>query len=333
MVKIGFSLPDELSHVSLDQTLRLARRADEVGLHSVWKQEASGSNAFATLGAIAQATDGIKLGTGIVNVHSRSPTLLGMSAATLQQLSGGRALLGLGVSSAPIIEQWHGGEFDRPLRRMREAIEVIREVYTGGAVEYDGEIFDVGPYQMMLDTPGKVPIFNAAIGETNRRLTGEYADGWLPAFVPRSSFAEQVAEVRSSARKADRDPEDVMISPSVPVAVAADPTQAEKRVRYLLAQEMAVGYNEQVNEYEFGAAPDRAGELFESGRREEAMETVSQAMLDEFTIYGTKAEVRAQLQAYFEDGADMVLAHPSFNATVPEMERIVDALGEIASSE
>jgi len=175
------------------------RHADEAGLHSVWKQEASGSNGVATLAAITQCTTDVRIGTGVASVYSRTPTLLGMSAATLQRLSSGRALLGLGVSSPPLVEQWHGLSFDQPLRRLRETIEIIRQTTAGGTVDYSGDVFDIGPYTMALETSTDVPIFNAAIGDANRRLTGEYADGWLPAFVPQSSFSATVADVRECA--------------------------------------------------------------------------------------------------------------------------------------
>lgn len=332
MPELGLVLPDEFSHVSLDRTLEFAKRADELGLHSVWKQEASGSNGVATLAAVAQCTNGIRIGTGVANVYSRSPALLGMSAATLQQLSNGRALLGLGVSSPPLVEEWHGMAFDRPLRRLREAIEIIQQTTAGGTVEYDGEMFDIGPYNMTLQADGNIPILNAAISNANRALTGEYADGWLPAFIPSSSFSSHLSDVRKSARDAGRDPDDLLVAPWVPTAVDDDPDRAERRVRYLLAQEMAMGYNEQVNEYGFGDAPDRAHDLFRDGDRDAAVEAISNRMVTELTVSGTESDVRDHLRRYSQDGADVVIAMPSMNASVPEIESLIDALGTIADS-
>ncbi|MDS0477009.1 LLM class flavin-dependent oxidoreductase [Natrinema sp. 1APR25-10V2] len=331
MPEFGLVLPDEFSHVSLERTLAFARRADEAGLHSVWKQEASGSNGIATLAAITQCTTDIRIGTGVASVYSRTPTLLGMSAATLQRLSDGRALLGLGVSSPPLVERWHGLSFDRPLRRLREAIEIIRRTTAGGTVEYSGEVFDIGPYTMALETSADVPIFNAAIGDANRRLTGEYADGWLPAFVPQSLFSAAVADVRESAQAAGREPDDVVVAPWVPTAVDADPESAERRVRYLLAQEMAMGYNEQVNAHGFGDAPDRAHDLFREGNREEAVAAVSDRMVSELTVAGTESDVRDQFRRYFEAGADVIIAMPSMDASATEIEHLIDTLGAISN--
>lgn len=332
MIRLGLVLPDEFSHVSLDRTLEFARRADEAGLHSVWKQEASGSNGVATLAAVSQCTTDVRIGTGVASVYSRSPALLGMSAATLQQLSGGRALLGLGVSSPPVVEQWHGTAFDRPLRRLRETIEIVRQVTAGGTVEYDGEVFDVGPYTMALETTDDVPIFNAAIGDANRALTGEYADGWLPAFIPQSAFSEHVADVRESAVDADRNPDELTVAPWVPTAVDADPDRAERRVRYLLAQEMAMGYNEQISEHGFGDAPDRAHTLFREGDREAAVDAISDRMVAELTVSGTESDVGEQFRQYARDGADVVIAMPSMDASVAEVESLIDVLGCISDS-
>jgi len=331
MPKFGLVLPDEFSSVSLEQTLAFARHADEAGLHSVWKQEASGSNGVATLAAITQCTTDVRIGTGVASVYSRTPTLLGMSAATLQRLSSGRALLGLGVSSPPLVEQWHGLSFDQPLRRLRETIEIIRQTTAGGTVDYSGDVFDIGPYTMALETSTDVPIFNAAIGDANRRLTGEYADGWLPAFVPQSSFSATVADVRESAQAAGREPDDVVVAPWIPTAVDTDPDRAERRVRYLLAQEMAMGYHEQVNAHDFGDAPDRAHDLFRGGNRKGAVAAISDRMVSELTVAGTESDVRDQFRRYFEAGADVVIVMPSMDASATEIENLIEVLGVSSS--
>jgi alkanesulfonate monooxygenase SsuD/methylene tetrahydromethanopterin reductase-like flavin-dependent oxidoreductase (luciferase family) len=121
MAQLGLVVPDELAGFSIDEMVTIAQRAEQRGYHSIWKGETSGTNSFMVLGAIARETEDIRLGTGIANVFSRSPTLLGMSGATLNALSDGRAILGLGVSSPPIVEEWHGQAYERPLRRAREA--------------------------------------------------------------------------------------------------------------------------------------------------------------------------------------------------------------------
>lgn len=325
-MSVGLVLPDDLGNFGLEETVRFARLADEAGFHSVWKQEASGSNGLMALAAAARETDDVLLGSGVANVFSRTPTLLGMSAATLDRLSGGRALLGLGVSSRPVVGTWHGQSFERPLRRLREAVEVVREVLDGGVVHYEGDIFEVGPYRMALDV-GEVPVYNGAMGPTNRKLTAEFCDGWLPGFVPPDHLAELVGEMGDHAEAAGREPPTV--APWVPTAVDDDPDHAAWRVRELIAQEMAMGYNEGMERYGFREEADRAHERFRAGDREAAAEAISDEMLDAFAVHGTPEAVRARYELLFASGADTVVAMPPFSATPDEVETLVEALAPV----
>jgi len=222
--------------------------------------------------------------------------------------------------------------FDRPLRRLRETIEIVRQTTAGGTVDYDGEVFDIGPYSMALEMDDPVPVLNAAIGDANRALTGAYADGWLPAFVPQSSFSEYVDDVREGAEGASSRPDELTVAPWVPTAVDDDPDRADRRVRYFLAQEMAMGYNEQINEHGFGDAPDEAHDLFREGDREAAADAVSERMVDELTVAGTESDVREGLRQYARDGADIVIAMPSMDAPAAEIEALIDVLGRISDS-
>lgn len=329
MADIGIVLPDESFGVDLDHTVGVAQRAERTGFDAVWKTEATWSNGPVTLGAIARATDAVALGTGIVNPYSRSPALLGMTAATLDALSGGRTVLGLGVSTPPIVEGWHGSSFDRPLRRLRETIEILHDLFDGGRLDYEGEIFDVGPYSVGFDLDREsVPVYNAAMGETNRRLTGAFADGWLPALVPKTAISEHAEVVNASAREAGRDPDDVTVAPMVGAAVAEDPTDARERMREYLAQEMAMGYDRLAERFGYGDAAATARDAFLDGDRASAAEAIPDEMVEAFTIYGTPTECRAQVQKLHEDGADQVVLFPSFSATLEEIRSLVDAFEE-----
>jgi len=321
---VGLVLPDDLGNTPLSEMLAVAAAADDAGFHSLWKQEASGSDGFMALAAAARETEDVRLASGVANVFSRTPTLLGMSAATLDSLSDGRAVLGLGVSSVPVVETWHGESFEHPLRRLREAIEVVRDVFDGGTVEYHGDIFDVGPYTMALES-GSIPIYNGAMGETNRRLTAEFCDGWIPGFVPVDHLAELSEEMATDARDAGRDPPTV--APWVPTAVDDDPAHAEQRASELVAQEMAMGYNEGMERYGFREPADRARELFLAGDRAAAADAIPTEMVDTVAVHGTPEEVRAGYADYARAGADTVVAMPAFTASTEEVERLVEVLG------
>ena len=326
MVDVGLMVPDEAGGFAPEETIRFARRAEAAGFHSVWKGEASWGNGPMTLAAIARETDEIRLATGVANVYSRTPSLLAMTGGTLESLSGGRTILGLGVSSEPVVERWHGLAFERPLRRTRETVEILRDAFDGGTLAYEGEIFDVGPYSVGFDVErDRVPIYNAAMGETNCRLTGEFADGWVPAFVPLSELPTLRETVADGARAADRDPDEITVAPMVGTAVAEDPAVAESHVRDFLAQEMAMGYNRLAERFGFGEAANEAHDRWRNGDREGAAEAVSQEMLDELAIYGTPEQCRDRVAGYAEAGCDVVVFFPPFTAPAEITDNIVDA--------
>lgn len=327
MIEVGLMLPDEAADVTVEETIHFAKRAEDAGFHSVWKGEASWGDGLVTLGAIARETDEVHLGTAIANVFSRSPALLAMSSATLDSLSNGRTILGLGVSSKTVVEKWHGFPFDRPLRRMRETIEIVQQTFDGGVLEYDGTVFDVGPYSIGFDIErDRIPIYNAAMGETNCRLTGEFADGWLPAFIPFSELDGALEHIAKGARKAGRDLDDITVAPMVGTAVDDDPEVAASHARDFIAQEMAMGYNRLAAEYGFKEEGNTAYERWREGDRAGAAAAITDEMLDELAIYGTPEQCREQIAAYEVAGCDLVVLFPPFSAPSSVTEAIIDAV-------
>jgi alkanesulfonate monooxygenase SsuD/methylene tetrahydromethanopterin reductase-like flavin-dependent oxidoreductase (luciferase family) len=302
----------------------LAEAADRAGFHSLWKGEASWDNAPMILAQLAETTETVKLGTGVANVFSRSPALLAMSAATLNQLSEGRAILGLGVSSPSLVEQWHGTDFKRPLRRLREVIEIIRMLFTEETVDYDGQIFDIGPFSVSEFVTGtEVPIYNAAIGETNQRLTGEFTDGWNPVLIPLESVDSAISRIKKSATDSRRDPDAITYSPVVPAAVSDDRDRAESLTRSHLAREMAMGYDRVLEQYGYGDQAKRAGSLWRDGDRKAAGRVFEISTLEQFAVFGPPGEVRAQMEPYFEAGADVLTMWPTIDATPTEIEYLI----------
>src|SRR5215208_5926900 len=176
--------------LSADAQLKLVREAESLGYDSVWTAEAYGSDAATILGWLAQATETIKLGSAIFQMPGRSPAMTAMTAATLDQLSGGRMLLGIGSSGPQVAEGWHGQRFGRQLQRTREYVDIVRMALARQRVEYHGESYELpipdGPGKalklMIAPVQPTIPIYIAAIGPNNTALTGEIADGGLPTF-------------------------------------------------------------------------------------------------------------------------------------------------------
>ena len=197
--------------------MALIREADRLGYYAVWTAEAYGSDAVSPLAWIGAQTGQIHLGTAILQMAARSPAMTAMTAMTLDQLSGGRMLLGLGVSGPQVVEGWHGVGYARPLARTREYIEIVRRIFARAEpLTFDGEFYQLpysGPGAWGLGKPLKsilhgradLPIYLAAIGPQNVQLAAELADGWLPIFFApqfyRETFAEAVAAGRARAAK------------------------------------------------------------------------------------------------------------------------------------
>lgn len=334
MPSIAVKIPDELGNVELQDTIQVAKQAEAAGIHSVWKGETSGTNTFMALSAIAQETESVKLATGIANVFSRSPVLLAMSAATLDELSNGRAILGLGTSSDTLIEQWHGMEFSRPVSRVRETTEIVRAFYEEDVLEYEGEVFDVGPYSRSMPVESdSIPIYNASMGPRNRAFTAAHADGWTPLFLPRSKMAQEISSIREKAESADRNPSTLTVAPWLPFAISEDRERAELLARKFISQEMAMGYNNLVRKYGFGEEGDEAASLWRDGDRESAAAALSEEMLDEFALYGTPAECRADIQQCLDAGVDLPVLIPPFHADVREIKFMIKSVGPLCEEQ
>ncbi|MEV4598062.1 LLM class F420-dependent oxidoreductase [Amycolatopsis sp. NPDC049253] len=219
--------------------LALARRADELGYSVVWAAEAYGSDAVTMLTWIAARTERIDVGSAVLQIPARTPAMTGMTAATLDTLSGGRFRLGLGVSGPQVSEGWHGVRFADPVGRTREYVEIVRAVQSRRRVRFSGEHFELP----LPDGPGlalgltfrperkQVPVYLAAIGPENLALTGELADGWLPVFFSPEHAGEQLAHIRAGAEAAGRSLDGFDVAPSVPLVVGDDWRECADAVR------------------------------------------------------------------------------------------------------
>ena len=170
--------------ISNADMIAVAQRADALGYHSLWTGESWGRDLFTVLTMLACNTQTVKLGTGIATVFSRTPAIIAQSIASLDSISEGRAILGLGTSGRIVIENWHGLPYKKPLARTREYIEIIRQALAGEQVNHQGELFQLSRFRMTArPVQQKVPIYLASLGPKNLELTGQIADGWLPAWI------------------------------------------------------------------------------------------------------------------------------------------------------
>lgn len=292
--------------------LRTARLADDLGYDSVWVPEAWGYEQFQLLAEIALATKRLRVATGIANVFSRSPGLLAMSVATLDEISEGRAVLGLGTSGKLVIESFHGIPYRKPLTRLTDTIRIVRALLRGDRLDPTlSASMDLRHFKLeMRPRRAEVPIYVASLQEKAIRRIGELADGWLPTFWPFEHLADGRALLAEGAVAAGRDPAALDVAPFVAVVPLDDVAAARAMVKPLVSfyiGGMGTYYHALFCRYGFRENADLVRGLYAAGQRKEAAAAVSDALIDAIAICGSPAFCRERLAEWRRAGAGMAL--------------------------
>ena len=316
---------------SVDALVEQARRGEELGYDRAWLPETWGRSAAVTLTSVAENTDEIGIGTSIIPVYSRSPALIGMTAATLQEVSDGRFRLGLGPSGPIVIENWHGVEFGNPLKRTRETVDVVRRVLSGEEVEYDGEYFDLSGFRLRQGAPDPVPRIDAAgMGPKAVELAGRFADGWHALMLTRDGLDERVEDLARGAELAGKDPDEVRTTLSLTCCALEDGERARELVRQHLAfylGGMGTYYRDNLARQGHEELANGIYDAWNDGRREEATAMIDDDLLDSLAVGGTPERAR-ELLAEFEalDAVDVVSVSFPRGANVEEVLATMEAL-------
>jgi F420-dependent oxidoreductase-like protein len=315
-MRLGINVGYSGAQMTLE--MDLIREADRLGFHSVWAAEAYGSDAITPLAWIAAQTRQIRVGTGIVQMTGRTPAMTAMTATTLDQLSGGRMLLGLGASGPQVVEGWHGVPYGNALGRTREYVEILRKIWgREQPLEHSGPHYQIpnrGPGTTGLGKPlrsilhgRQIPIYVAAIGPKSVAQTAEIADGWLPMFyspyrapeVYRDALAAGFAQAGGGKGLAQFD-----IATSVPVVVGEVAAGIERMKPNLALYIGGMGargknfYNDLACRYGFAEAARRIQDLYLDGKKAEAAAAVPDALADEIALIGSKERIRDRLAAW-----------------------------------
>jgi len=304
----------------------LAQEADRLGYHAVWTAEAYGSDSVSTLVWLAAKTNRINVGTAIMQMPARTPAMTAMTAATIDLLTNGRFLLGLGVSGPQVVEGWHGVPYGKPLVRTREYVEIVRKVLAREKpLEHHGEHYDIPvsggtglgkPLKLILHpVRSRIPIFLAAVGPKNVALAAEIADGWLPVFFSPDRvkvFNEWLDEgfARAGAQK---DRAAFEIAPTVMVVMGDDVDACRNHVKPHLALYVGgMGAREKnfyfniACRYGYEADAHKIQDLFLAGRKAEAIMSVPDALVDEIALCGSRSRIAERLKAWQESGVTMI---------------------------
>jgi F420-dependent oxidoreductase-like protein len=310
-MKLGLSLGYAPPGTNPADLFPLVQEAERLGFDSVWVAEAWGTDAVSVLGWLAARTETIKLGSAIMQIPGRTPANAAMTAATLDLLSGGRFLLGLGTSGPQVVEGWHGQPWGKPLGKTREYVEVVRAALRREVVEHEGEHYRIpwdGPGATGLGKPLKlmlrplraeIPIYLAALGPKNVALAAEIADGWLPIFVDPDRFGEAFGPSLAAA------PAGFEIAATASVLVGDDVEALRDALRPYVA--LYVGgmgakgrnfYNALVRRYGWEAEAERIQGLYLAGKQREAIAAVPDELVDAVSLVGPKERIAERLEAW-----------------------------------
>lgn len=286
---------------AVDDVGEFGRTIEALGYESVWMNESWGSDAFLELAAVARATDELRLGTSIVNVYTRTPATLAMAAATLARLSDDRFVLGLGAGHPGLVEDLHNVPWERPIKRMAETIPLVKRMLGAGPeLAFESDLFDVSGFESL---DANVPIYSAALGPANRRVTGRVSDGWIPYQVPFDRLEASFETIADAAREANRDPADIAVVPYVAAVVSDDRSVARDALRANIAGYVGGfsddSYKNAVGEG-FAEEADRIADAWRRGDERAAERCVTDEMLDALGIAGTAVEARDKLRSLRE---------------------------------
>ena len=320
-----------------ERALRTARLADELGYDSLWLGETWGYELFASLSQFAQVTERIRIGAGIANVFSRSAAVIAMGAATLDEQSGGRLILGLGSSGPVVIEKLHGVPFEKPLTRLREYTDIINTLIAGERLEHRGELLqlDQGFRLRMNPIRPHIPIYVASLTPKSLDQSGEIADGVLPIYWPGAKFGEMKDQLDAASTAAGRPAGSVAIAPYITtVLVESEDERAEMRriargpIAFYIGR-MGNFYAEMLERHGYveEVAAVRAG--WKDGH-DAAAAGVSDAMLDATALVGTADEIASTLESWVASGLDEPLMSLA-GADGDKIERTLRALAPLVA--
>ncbi|MGH3746719.1 MAG: LLM class F420-dependent oxidoreductase, partial [Micromonosporaceae bacterium] len=314
---------------------------ERAGIDVVWVAEAYGFDSPTLMGYLAAKTERVQIGAAILSIYSRTPALIAQTAAGLDTVSGGRAILGLGASGPQVVEGWHAVPYDRPLGRTREIIDICRRAWRREVIVNDG-IYQIplpkdrgvglGKPLKMLTHPvrDQIPIYVAALGEKNVRMTAEVADGWLPLlFVPEKAQQVWGGALRAGAAKRDPSLAPLEISAGGLLAIGDDVTGLREAARPFVA--LYVGgmgsktrnfYNDLVKRYGYEVQAQRIQELYLAGKKDQAAAAVPDELIELMNLVGPASYVKERIEAFREAGVTMLNLTPVGEDPVRQVELV-----------
>ncbi len=302
--------------LSIPLNVSLVQYAEARGLDGVWVSELRARDAFTTMAVYAAASERLTIGSSIVPIYTRSPVSLALAAVSLEDIAPGRIVLGLGTSSATVIEDWHGATRAKPIRAVEEYVTVIREILRGDRADMDGDVVHVRGFRLEfpeLAAPG-LPIYVAALGGKMREKAAMIADGILLNVVPMSRMGEICESARRAAGEAARPPGSVRLAAdlrvALPTATRGAEVVRERQRKYLAYYGNVDAYNHFFSEVGYEDEAARMKEAWERNDPDAAVRSVSDVMLDDIIASGSVDHARNCVERYLASGVDEVILYP-----------------------
>jgi len=313
------------------EVLKIAHIAEDLGYESIWIPEAWGYEQFQLLAEIARETTRIKLATGIANVFSRSAGLLAMSAATLDEISEGRVILGLGTSGKNVVENFHGRPYRKPLTQLRETIGICKSLWRGERLTPEqSTLAELRHFKLAMDPlRADIPIYVASLQQKALREVGRLADGWVPTFWPYKHFDEGLEWIAEGAREAGRDPSEIELAPFLGVVPIEDADFARSALKPMISfyiGGMGTYYHAMFCRFGYEENANLVRDLYVAGNKKESIEAVSDELVDEIAIVGAPEQCRERLGEWRANGMGHALVGLNPGATAESAEFVLKAV-------
>jgi len=304
-MRLSYSLG---SLLTVEQVLSCSRKLNKFKPDTIWIPETWGMENFSMLGMASKENNFSKIGSSIINIYSRSPSLIAMGAVTIDTVSNKRLVLGLGTSTKPLIEDFHGDKFEKPVKRMKEYVEIIRLILTGKIINYSGEIFSLKDFSLLVKPPrNTIPIYLAAVNQKMVELAWEIADGVIFYLRPKNEIKSTLVRMQNEKK--------IDASLQIITCVNEDSEKAIIRAKKTLAFYVSVGkiYRKFLASHGFENETKNIFEEYEKNGLQNNYELVPESMVSELCIAGTQDECRIQLKQFRETGIDLPIIQ--FNPT------------------
>ncbi|MGI0047645.1 MAG: LLM class flavin-dependent oxidoreductase [Nitrosotalea sp.] len=297
MLRLGFSLG---SLLSIPEVIECSKILSRHNPDSIWIPETWGMECGSMLSTITQIAKKPRLGSSIMNIYSRTPSLVAMHAATIDTLSDGRLILGLGTSSETIVQDWHGLEFERPLQRMREYVEIIRRILSGNKISYHGEFFHLRNFSLLIKpVRNKIPIYLAAINQKMVELTWEIGDGAIFYLRPLDEMREVITKMQNKRK--------INVACQLITCVSSDPEKAITRAKKTIAFYVSAGkiYREFLAKNGYERETKAIFDEYKKSGFAENYRLVSDSMMNSLALCGSPDEIHGKLEQFVRAGIDL----------------------------